>query len=388
MVPGSRRVVSPSAAIVAAVLAAIAGVTTLLAQSTPGVISGPVGPSPYDVVRGWHKPFAEPGFAFGGNSGVFAESPNRIFVAQRGETRLPDPLPPGVRRFCRLDRHQRAQRHRPPRLAELPLHARRQRQRQGALDAVGFALRGLVRAGTASAAHQPVRSRASRLGGQRNVHHDLRLLQRRQQAAEDARREERPGHRRQAFRQAAGRGLSARRQDSDCRRPRQPPRDDSGPRYELHLGVRRPRQGPGPVQRRARARRRPRGTDLRARSFRRPHQRVQDDGRSRRKSSSSRRSPASRSRSTSSSTTTASGSPTSTRFGSPSSISRATISTRGWCRRICRTAISRCTRSRVDSNGNLYGGDNQYGRTQKFVPKAGADPELLIRPPWSARTAR
>ena len=23
----------------------------------------------------------------------------------------------------------------------------------------------------------------------------------------------------------------------------------------------------------------------------------------------------------------------------------------------------------VDSNGNLYGGDNQYGRTQKFVPK-------------------
>jgi len=39
----------------------------------------------------------------------------------------------------------------------------------------------------------------------------------------------------------------------------------------------------------------------------------------------------------------------------------------------------------VDSNGNLYGGDNQYGRTQKFVPKADADPALLIRPPWVAR---
>ena len=39
----------------------------------------------------------------------------------------------------------------------------------------------------------------------------------------------------------------------------------------------------------------------------------------------------------------------------------------------------------VDSDGNLYGGDNQYGRTQKFVPKQGADPELLIRPPWVAR---
>lgn len=55
---------------------------------------GPVGPSPYEVVRGWHKPFSDPGFTFGGNSGVFAESPDRIFVAQRGETRLPEPVPP------------------------------------------------------------------------------------------------------------------------------------------------------------------------------------------------------------------------------------------------------------------------------------------------------
>lgn len=52
-----------------------------------------VGPSPYDVVTGWHVPFAEPGYAFGGNSGVFAESPDRIFILQRGETRLPDPVP-------------------------------------------------------------------------------------------------------------------------------------------------------------------------------------------------------------------------------------------------------------------------------------------------------
>ena len=52
-----------------------------------------VGPSPYDVVTGWHMPFAEPGYAFGGNSGVFAESPDRIFILQRGETRLPNPVP-------------------------------------------------------------------------------------------------------------------------------------------------------------------------------------------------------------------------------------------------------------------------------------------------------
>ena len=52
-----------------------------------------VGPSPYDVVSGWHMPFAQPGYAFGGNSGVFAESPDRIFILQRGETRLPNPVP-------------------------------------------------------------------------------------------------------------------------------------------------------------------------------------------------------------------------------------------------------------------------------------------------------
>src|ERR1700735_5531948 len=68
------------------------GTPALFAQS-PAVVSGPVGPSPYNVVRYWHQPFSEPGFAFGGNSGVFAESPDRILIAQRGETRLPDPLP-------------------------------------------------------------------------------------------------------------------------------------------------------------------------------------------------------------------------------------------------------------------------------------------------------
>src|SRR6266576_4892743 len=68
--------------------------------ASKAVISGPVGPSPYDVVRGWHKPFSEPGYAFGGNSGIFAESPNRIFIAQRGETKLPDPLPAGFLGFA------------------------------------------------------------------------------------------------------------------------------------------------------------------------------------------------------------------------------------------------------------------------------------------------
>lgn len=78
------------AALFAGALLSIATPAALLAQAE---IKGPVGPSPYDVVRGWHQPFAPPGYAFGGNSGVFAESPDRIFVLQRGETRLPDPVP-------------------------------------------------------------------------------------------------------------------------------------------------------------------------------------------------------------------------------------------------------------------------------------------------------
>ena len=39
----------------------------------------------------------------------------------------------------------------------------------------------------------------------------------------------------------------------------------------------------------------------------------------------------------------------------------------------------------VDPAGNLIGGDNQYGRSQKFVPKPSADSELLIEPPWYQR---
>jgi hypothetical protein len=76
----------------------------ILAGQTPNrppVIMGPnVGPSPYTVVRGWQKPFAQEGFAFGGNSGVFAESPNRIFILQRGEFRLPQPAPAGYTGFA------------------------------------------------------------------------------------------------------------------------------------------------------------------------------------------------------------------------------------------------------------------------------------------------
>ena len=78
---------------------ATAAVVLMLAGQTPTLVAqdadtGPVGPSPYEIVSGWQQPFAAEGYAYGGNSGVFAESPDRIFVSQRGETRLPDPIPP------------------------------------------------------------------------------------------------------------------------------------------------------------------------------------------------------------------------------------------------------------------------------------------------------
>lgn len=64
-----------------------------LVWAQQGNARGPIGESPYDVVSLWHDPFAEPGYAFGGNSGVWAESPDRIIIAQRGETVLPYPIP-------------------------------------------------------------------------------------------------------------------------------------------------------------------------------------------------------------------------------------------------------------------------------------------------------
>ena len=85
-------------ALTALLLTILAVTPAMRAQSVPP--DGPVGPSPYNVLRGWQKPFAGPGYAFGGNSGVFAESPDRIFIAQRGEFKLPNPLPAEYRGFA------------------------------------------------------------------------------------------------------------------------------------------------------------------------------------------------------------------------------------------------------------------------------------------------
>jgi DNA-binding beta-propeller fold protein YncE len=48
---------------------------------------------PYDVVVGWFKSPAKPGYLTGSVSGIVADTPNRIFVATRGELKQPDKLP-------------------------------------------------------------------------------------------------------------------------------------------------------------------------------------------------------------------------------------------------------------------------------------------------------
>src|SRR5262249_46854268 len=56
---------------------------------------------PYDVAQGWPQPlaFAKPGYIWGSTGGIFAETPNRIFIANRGELKVPATTPPGFTGF-------------------------------------------------------------------------------------------------------------------------------------------------------------------------------------------------------------------------------------------------------------------------------------------------
>jgi hypothetical protein len=59
------------------------------------------GPAPYNFnTQTWMQPFAAEGFSWGGTSGVYVESTERIFVLQRGETQLPSPVPSEYTNFA------------------------------------------------------------------------------------------------------------------------------------------------------------------------------------------------------------------------------------------------------------------------------------------------
>ena len=78
--------------------------TLLLILVIPAAMAqdtGVIGPSPYNfITENWMKPFAQDGFTWGGNSGVHVESKDRIYFLQRGETELPNPLPPDYTTFA------------------------------------------------------------------------------------------------------------------------------------------------------------------------------------------------------------------------------------------------------------------------------------------------
>lgn len=73
----------------------------LFTQTSVAQDLGIIGPSPYEfTTQEWMEPFAEEGFTWGGNSSVFVESKDRIFLLQRGETELPNPVPDEYTNFA------------------------------------------------------------------------------------------------------------------------------------------------------------------------------------------------------------------------------------------------------------------------------------------------
>ena len=77
----------------------VTAIQPVIAQTSNNITLHPTGPMPYDIVVNWAEPFAAPGFSWGGNSGIHIESRDRIIIVQRGETELPDPIPPEYTNF-------------------------------------------------------------------------------------------------------------------------------------------------------------------------------------------------------------------------------------------------------------------------------------------------
>ena len=172
----------------------------------------------YDIVPNWPKPISSlPGhdkWTWGAGQGVFAESPNRVFILQRGELpkhhaaddhqaapararhRIPqfpaavarrdDRQPPRRARNARRQSGRRFGRRQAGRRLPLgALHRRRrcQRQHHRRLDAVGQDV-----AAAARGLHQPLRSGEARLDRRRLPARHLHVQQRREEAAADDRR--------------------------------------------------------------------------------------------------------------------------------------------------------------------------------------------------------
>jgi len=86
--------VSSSSVISVSSSSSSSSVTSVDSASSPQkggeAISGP-----YDVARDWPRPLGHAGFTWGSMGGVFAETPDRIFLLQRGELPVPKAPAPG-----------------------------------------------------------------------------------------------------------------------------------------------------------------------------------------------------------------------------------------------------------------------------------------------------
>jgi NHL repeat len=81
-------------------VAAVAAISvTLAGQQRPFSVAQKIGLNDYDVAPNWALPYPMEGYAWGSVPGVFLESDDRIFVASRGEIKLPNPLPAGYLGF-------------------------------------------------------------------------------------------------------------------------------------------------------------------------------------------------------------------------------------------------------------------------------------------------
>ncbi len=90
---------------------------------------------PYEVVANWPQPIpGTEGYTWGSTGGVFAETPDRVWIVQRGMLPLP-PAPSSAPR-CR-QRHRRAE----PEVAALHLRRRSQRADGAVVDAARQDLR-------------------------------------------------------------------------------------------------------------------------------------------------------------------------------------------------------------------------------------------------------
>ena len=85
--------------LVASALSLFFGGSLAQAQKTQSASRSQVGgedeTGPYDVASGWPQPLGHPGWTWGSQGGVFAETPNRIYIANRGELPIPEKAPEG-----------------------------------------------------------------------------------------------------------------------------------------------------------------------------------------------------------------------------------------------------------------------------------------------------